>query len=157
MPAPAGLVVPMRRLLRFVAVAVAVATPLVMLAGWLVAGVPGLWAALLGLAIPVAFFGITSAIALATWRLGPQALGPTVLGSWLLKLVLLLGVLALLRGADFYSRGVFGGVFLVGVIGYLGLEAWVVLRARTPYVDPVSSTAEDPRRLRDERAEVVEP
>lgn len=139
MPAPAGLAVPMRRLLLVVAVAVAVATPIAVLVGWLVAGIAGVWAALLGLAIPVAFFGITSAIALATWRLGPQALGPTVLGSWLLKLVLLLGVLASLRGADFYSRGVFAAVFLVGVIGYLGLEAWVVLRARTPYVEPVSN------------------
>ena len=56
-----------------------------------------------------------------------------MLGSWLIKMVLLLVVLALLRDADFYSRPVLFICLLVGTIGALVLEALVV----DPHPGPV--------------------
>lgn len=134
--AAAGVVLPMRRTV-LVGYAVAlVALPLAAAIGWAVAGAAGAWGGLLGIAVPVGFLSVTAVVALATARLEPAKLGAAVLGSWLLKVILLIAVLAALRPADFYSRGVFFAAFVVATVGYLVLEAVVVTRTRTPYVEP---------------------
>ena len=58
-----------------------------------------------------------------------------MLGSWLIKMVLLIVVLVLLRNADFYSRPVLFVTLLVGTIGALVLEAVVVTRTQVPYTE----------------------
>ena len=83
------------------------------------------------------FLGITAA-ALFTARLSPSTLGAAVLGSWLLKIVVLLVALIALDGRDFYSRGVFV-VFLLGTAGFLVVEAIVVVRTKVPYVEPTDA------------------
>ena len=133
---PVALVTPMRRVLRSGAVAALVALPVATLLGWLLGGAPGAWGALIGMAIAVGFFGITVLVALGTARMDPTKLGIWVLGSWLLKMVLLIVVLALLRGADFYSRPALFVALLVGTAGSLLLEARVVTSTRVPYVEP---------------------
>jgi hypothetical protein len=139
MTAPAGLVVPMRRTLRLAALAAVVLLVVAIPVGWAVAGTPGVWGAILGVAIPVLFLGITAAVALFTARLSPSTLGAAVLGSWLLKIVVLLVALVALDGRDFYSRGVFFVVFLLGTAGFLVVEALVVVRTKVPYVEPVDA------------------
>ncbi|MCU0302191.1 MAG: hypothetical protein MUF35_11440 [Candidatus Nanopelagicales bacterium] len=134
--APQGLVAPMRRVLRTGALASAVALPAAALVGWLLAGIPGAWGALIGMGLAVAFFGITVAVALGTARMAPTQLGIWVLGSWLLKMVLLIVVLALLRDQDFYSRPALFVALLVGTAGTLVLEARVVTTTKVPYVEP---------------------
>ncbi len=67
---------------------------------------------------------------------GPERAGASVLGSWIVKMVLLMVVLVLLREADFYSRPVLFVALLVGTVGTLLLEAFVVVRTRVPYVEP---------------------
>ncbi len=132
---PTALVVPMRRMLRAGAVAFAVGLPLSALVGLLVAGSAGAWGALIGMGLASGFFAMTVVVALVTASLDVTALGAAVLGSWLLKMVLLIAVLALLRGADFYSRPVLFVTLLVGTIGALVLEAVVVTRTRVPYTE----------------------
>jgi hypothetical protein len=134
---PTALVVPMRRVLVIGALASLVALPVAALLGYLVAGVPGFWGALIGMAIPICFFAITAATALLTARLGPTALGAAVLGGWLAKIVLLLVVLVVLRGADFYDRMVLFVALLIGTAGSLIAEAVIVTRTRVPYVEPI--------------------
>jgi hypothetical protein len=56
--------------------------------------------------------------------------------SWLAKLVVLIAVLVVLRGMDFYDRWVFAGVLLVGVIGSAVLDYRAVSQGRIPYVEP---------------------
>jgi hypothetical protein len=136
MGTPAGLVLPMRRTLRFAALGAVTLLVVAIPVGWVIAGMPGVWAALLGVAIPVLFLGITAAVALFTARLSPSTLGAAVLGSWLLKIVVLLLALIALDGRDFYSRGVFFVVFLLGTAGFLVVEALVVVRTKVPYVEP---------------------
>ncbi len=135
-PGPVGLVAPMRRVLRAGAVASAIALPLAVALGYLLAGVPGVWGALIGMGIAVGFFAITVAVALLTAGLDVTTLGISVLGSWLIKMVLLIIVLVLLRGAEFYSRPALFIALLVGTIGSLLLEALVVTRTQVPYVEP---------------------
>jgi hypothetical protein len=104
--------------------------------GFLVAGSSGLWGAVLGIAIPVAFYSITVIVAVVTVRVRPEVFGAAILGSWVVKIAVLIAVLALLRDAEFYSRGAFFVAFVVGTVGYLIAEAVIVVRTRVPYLEP---------------------
>jgi hypothetical protein len=132
---PTALVTPMRRVLRIGLIASLVALPVAVLIGYLVAGAAGAWGAAIGMGIAVGFFTITVGVALGTAGMDATALGASVLGSWLIKMILLLVVLALLRDADFYSRPVLFISLLVGTIGTLVLEALVVTRTQVPYTE----------------------
>lgn len=133
---PTALVAPMRRVVRVGAIASAVALPASAVVGFLVAGAPGAWGALIGMALAVGFFGITVAVSLLTARMDPTKLGVWVLGSWLVKMALLIVVLAVLRGQDFYSRPALFVSLLVGTVGSLLLEARIVTSTQVPYVEP---------------------
>lgn len=130
---------PLRRTLRLGAVGLLVLTPVAALLGWLVDGSAGLAGAMIGVLVPAVFFGLTAVLALVTLRLSPGALGGVVLGSWVLKLLVLIGVFLVLDQWDGWSRPVFAVVFLVGVIASLALEAVVVLRSQQPYVQPAAA------------------
>ena len=67
-------------------------------------------------------------------------LGAAVLGSWLVKMILLIVILVLLRDADFYSRPVLFITLLVGTVGALVLEALVVSRTQVPYTESGPAT-----------------
>lgn len=104
--------------------------------GWLVDARSGIVGAALGVGIPLVFFGVTVLTALLTARLTPGAMGAVVLGSWVVKMAALIGVLALIDGWDGWSRPVFFVCFAVSVPAWLGLEAWVVVKTRQPYTAP---------------------
>lgn len=140
-----ALVTPMRRLLRTGGLSAAVFVPAAALIGLGLAGKEGMWGGALGSLIPVAFLGVTAVVALGTARLPATTMGVVVLSSWLLKIVVLLGVLFALKDSAFYDRTMFGLALLVGTIGALALEAAVVLKAKVPYVDPSATNSSAPR------------
>ncbi len=131
-----ALVVPMGRVLRVAVLAGLVALPVAGLLGWLLGGAAGAWGALIGMAIAVGFLLVTVAVALLTARMDASTLGIVVMGSWLVKVALLMVVLGVLRGETFYSRPALLLALLVGVTGTLLLEGVVVTRTRVPYVEP---------------------
>jgi len=108
--------------------------------GWLIGGAELGWSVLLGLALPVGFFGVTTMAAVLTGRLGPQVLAAAVLGGWLLKILVLLAVLSVVVEAGGLLRVPFALTLLAGSLTYLTVQAVVVLRARQPYVEPVLPT-----------------
>lgn len=133
---PRALVVPMNRILRRGAVAAMVALPVATVLGYLIGGSAGAWGALLGMGIAVAFFGVTVAVALATARTRHTSmLGLAVVASWIIKVGLLIGALAYLRGQDFYSRPALFVALLIGTVGTLLLEARVVATTQVPYIE----------------------
>lgn len=132
---PTALVTPMRRVLRAGAIASAIALPASAVLGYLFGGAAGAWGAVIGMSLAVAFFGITVGVALFTARMDPTKLGIWVLGSWLLKMVLLIVVLVLLREQDFYSKPALFVALLVGTVGSLLLEAKVVTSTKVPYLE----------------------
>jgi hypothetical protein len=134
-PGPEALVVPMHRVLRTGALASLVALPLSALLGYLLGGTAGAWGALIGMGIAVAFFAVTVGVALLTAGMDATRLGIWVLGSWLVKVVILIVVLALLRDSDFYSRPALLVSLLIGTAGSLLLEARIVTTTRVPYVE----------------------
>ena len=128
-----ALIVPMKKILRVGAVAfllVPVVAAVLFFTNQEAAG----WGVLLGGGIPWAFFGVTALTALRTANVNPSQLGAIVLGSWLLKIIALIGVLAWMRGQDFYSRPIFFVTLLIATIGLLVTEAQISLKAKVPYV-----------------------
>ena len=125
----------MRAVLRTGSLVFLLAVPLAAAVGWAIDGSAGGWGAFLGMAIPFAFFTGTVIVALVTVRVSVGAFGAVVLGSWIVKLIALLVVLFFLRDADFFNRPIFFFSFLIGTVGYLVLEALVVMKTRVPYVE----------------------
>jgi hypothetical protein len=131
-----GVRIPMVAVLRWGSVGSLVALVLAGGIGWVIDGTSGLWGGVLGIAIPVVFFSITVIVALFTLAVRPEIFGAAILGSWVIKLILLIAVLALLSGADFFNRAIFFVAFVVGTVGYLLAEAVIVVRTRVPFVEP---------------------
>lgn len=106
--------------------------------GALVADPPaaGVWAAVIAVAVTLVFSGSTVLAMLLTSRSSMAAASGALVGSWIVKMLVLIVVFAALRGADFYHRGVFVTVVLVGVLGSVLLDYRAVARARVPYVEP---------------------
>ena len=127
---------PLRAVMRRSAVLTLGGLALAGVGGWLVAGTPGVYGGVLGVGIPSAFFGITLAVALLTGRSSGTALGAVVLGSWLVKLIALVAVLAVLKPLEFYHRPVFGAVLLGWTAVLLGIEVRVIKSTRQMYVEP---------------------
>ncbi|MFM1786593.1 MAG: hypothetical protein RL228_543, partial [Actinomycetota bacterium] len=92
------------------------------------------WAVALGGGIPWVFFGFTAIIGLKTAGVRTEMLGAIVLGSWLVKIMILIAVLAWMRGQDFYDRPVFFVTLLIATVGLLVTEAQITLKSKVPYV-----------------------
>jgi hypothetical protein len=133
-PTPAEAV--FRRALRDVGILLAALLVLGLVVGGLVAGLPGVWGAILGWALAVVFSTTTIVAMLRTVRSSPAAMAALVMGTWLAKVLVVIVVLAVLRPLDFYSRPVFGVVLVVAVIGSALLDYRAVTTGRVPYVEP---------------------
>lgn len=108
------------------------------LVGLLVAGLPGLWGALIGAALAAFFCATTVWSMLYTVGKGPTAMGAVVMGSWLAKMVVLIVVLVIITQFDFYDRVVLFVVLLLGAVGSALLDYRAVRNGRLPYVEPES-------------------
>ncbi|MBD5786296.1 hypothetical protein IF650_08900 [Cellulosimicrobium terreum] len=126
----------LRTALRDVLLLLAGLTVVGVVVGALVAGLPGVWGALLGVAIALVFSATTVWTVLRTVDSNPTTTAAVVMGAWLVKMIVLIAVLVVLRGMDFYDRWVFAAVLLVGVIGSAVLDYRAVNRGRVPYVEP---------------------
>ncbi|NHT17001.1 hypothetical protein G6556_04735 [Cellulomonas sp. IC4_254] len=133
-----------RRALRDMIWLVAGVTVVGVLVGWLVAGLPGVWGALIGAAIALVFSGTTTLSMLKTDTAAPGRMMAVIMGTWLGKLVVVIVVLAVLRGMDFYDRYVLAVVVAVAVIGSALLDYRAVSRGRVPYVSPTGAGSKVP-------------
>lgn len=102
----------------------------------LVDGTPGLWGALMGAAIGGAFVLTTAVVVIATARSAPQTTAAVLLGTWLIKLLVAIVVVAVLDRFDFYSRPAFAVTIILALVVVLAGETWAILKTRTPYVEP---------------------
>lgn len=107
------------------------------LAGWgAMAGLPGIWGVLLGAAIGGGFVLLTALSVLVTSGSTPANTMAVVLGSWLLKIVVLLAVLLLIRDLTFYHKMAMFVTVVGALIITLGTEVWGIITARVTYVSP---------------------
>lgn len=100
--------------------------------GFFVASVAGLVSALIGAAMALVFVSMT---ALSVWLGGKLSLGGffgVVLGGWIFKLLLFIGLVLVLKGATFIVGPILFICIVISVIGSLALDAIVVLKTRIP-------------------------
>nr|WP_232958886.1 hypothetical protein [Corynebacterium marambiense] len=119
---------------RLGAVSLAVTTLLLGALWSAVDGMPGLWGVLTGSAVGGGFLLVTVLSVLVTSGHSPSTTAAVVLGSWLVKLVVLLVVLFVLRDLDFYSRRALFAAVVVAMVAVIGSETWGIVRSRTTYV-----------------------
>lgn len=104
--------------------------------GVLVAGLPGVWAAMLGVAITLLFSGTTILSMVFTADKSPSTTMAVILGAWIAKMVVLVAILATVGQMDFFHRTIFAVVVLVGVVGSASLDMYSVIKGREPYTNP---------------------
>jgi hypothetical protein len=102
--------------------------------GLAVAGTAGLWGALCGVLLAGFFCATTIVSMLRTVGSGPTTMAAFVMGAWIVKMIVLMAVLAVLRGREFYDPYILFGVVAVGAIGSALLDYRAVGRSRVPYV-----------------------
>lgn len=122
--------------LRLGTIGLALVTVVSLAAWWSVDGMPGFWGALIGAGIGGIFVLTTAIVIVATARTDPQTTAAVLLGTWLLKIVVAIVVVASIRGLDFYTDRSFVLTLLLALVVVLGCETWGVLKTRTPYVEP---------------------
>jgi hypothetical protein len=102
--------------------------------GFLIASVAGLVSALIGAAMALLFVSMT---ALSVWLGGKLSLGGffgVVLGGWIFKLLLFIGLVLVLKGATFIVGPILFVCIVLSVLGSLTLDAIAVTKARIPTV-----------------------
>lgn len=133
--AGAALRAALRRAVRLATLVCLVAAAVTAAAAWLLVGLPGVWGALLGFAIALAFLATTAVVGARTAGGDPVVVAGWVLGSWLVKVLVVGAVLFALRDATFYDPvALFVGI-VVGMVCTLFAEFRALTTARIPYVD----------------------
>ena len=97
-------------------------------------GLPGIWGVLIGAALGGGFVLCTAFSVLFTAKSTPSTTIAVVLGGWLLKLVLLLGVLAVIREMDFYDTWALFLSVVAALVVTLGTEVWGIVTSKVTYV-----------------------
>lgn len=109
--------------------------------GYLVAGLPGVFSALMGAVLAMIFMGLTAASILVATNVTKGAPPPDVrffgivMGTWFVKLVVFIGVAIWLRSQSWLDPAVFSIASIVAVIGLLVADIAAFQTSRVPYVD----------------------
>jgi len=119
--------------LRYLAILLVVLTLVGGTVGYLVHGLPGLWGVLLGVAGTALFSVPTVASMYVSARRNVAVMSGAMIGSWVLKMALLLGAILALRPLEFYSKPFLVGTIFVGAVTAVLLDVMAVLRTRMPY------------------------
>jgi len=119
--------------------AVLVLAPVAALVAGLLAGGSGVRGALLGVCVPGVVVLTTLVAVEAGARRSPTTFAALLLGSYLVKLVLVGLLLFLLSGIADTARTALGVTAVVGLMLALVVEARVVTATRAPYVEPTGS------------------
>nr|WP_222866826.1 MULTISPECIES: hypothetical protein [Corynebacterium] len=119
------------------AIALAVITVLSLLVWGGKNGMPGVWGVLLGAGISGTFVLLTVLGILFTARTSPSVTLAVVLGGWLLKIVVLIGVLVVIRNLEFYDNMTFFVTVVLTLMVTLGAEVWGMSQSNLTYVQPM--------------------
>lgn len=129
---------PLRAAVRYGVIGLITLTIVGSLVSYLLAGLPGLWGALIGSAVGGGFILFTALSVLFSARFNAMTAGALILGGWALKMLLALIVFATLANMTFYSQPALAVVVIAALLLVLGAETYGVLKQRVPYVSPQS-------------------
>ncbi|MGY4103701.1 hypothetical protein ACW2Q0_29690 [Nocardia sp. R16R-3T] len=135
---------PLKAALRYGVIGLAVLVVLSVPIASAVAGLSGLWGALLGAAIGGGFILTTAAVVLFGAKLPPSTAGLIMLVSWVGKLLVAMIVIAVLQRFDFYDRMALFLTVVGSLLIVLGAETYGVLRQKVPYVNVPTGESDSP-------------
>lgn len=125
---------PLLRAARLGGIGIAVLT-VVSLALWgATRDIEGIWGVLIGAVIGGGFVLATVGVVLLTANTSPQNTLIVILGTWLLKIVVVLAVLAVLKGYDFYDNTALAVTIILSMVVGLATETLGILRTTTTNV-----------------------
>lgn len=95
---------------------------------------PGILGVLIGAAIGGSFVLLTVLSVLLTAGTNASTTGAVVLGSWLVKIVLFIGMMYFLRGMTFYDNIALFVTVVLALIVVLGAETYGVITSKVTYI-----------------------
>jgi ATP synthase protein I len=118
------------------AVVTAVAAIIMAALGFALGGSKGLIGAAIGVAVVAAFFGISVVAVGRAARISPQAMMATAVGTYIVKILLLLVFVGAFQNTTAFSPKAFGLTALACILVYTGAQVVWSMRLKTPYVEP---------------------
>ncbi|MFC8045138.1 hypothetical protein [Nocardia sp. NPDC057353] len=134
---------PLRAALRYGVIGLAVLVVLAVALATTIAGLPGLWGALIGAAIGGVFILSTAAVVLYSAKLTPTMAQIVILGSWVGKMFVTLIAVGVLRRFDFFDPVALFLTVVGALLIVLGAETWGVLRTKVPSGPPLPETRDE--------------
>jgi len=102
----------------------------------LIGGAKGVIGGLIAIGIVTAFFGISIAAVGRAARVSPHLMMVTALGTYLLKILVLLFLVGQLQGSTAFNARLFGLTAIVCVLVYSGAQIAWSIRIKRLYVEP---------------------
>jgi ATP synthase protein I len=99
-------------------------------------GTKGLVGALLGVALFIAFFGISAIAMIWASRKSPQVTMVTAVSTYLVKIIALFFLVVRYSGTTAFNGKLFGFTVVVCVVVWTSAQALVSARLKVPYVEP---------------------
>jgi ATP synthase protein I len=128
------------------AVATAIVGTILIAVGAVTDGGKGVLGAVFGVILVAAFFTMSVVlVSLAGRRWGPSAMTGAALVTFLAKIVILLVLIAALRGTTLFNTRSFGITAIVCILVWTGTQAVTVMRSRIPYVVPAATPDAQPK------------
>ena len=101
-----------------------------------IAGGKGAVGAAIGVAVVASFFGISIVVVGRAARISPQAMMAAALGTFIVKIVLLLVFVGAFEDTTAFNPKAFGLTALACILAYTGAQVVWSMRLRALYVEP---------------------
>lgn len=124
------------RIVRRSAATAAVAAAIMTGLATVISGSKGLIGAAIGVAVITLFFGISVIAVGRAARVSPQAMMATAVGTYIVKILLLLVFLGEFENATAFNPKAFGLTALACILAYTGAQVVWSMRLKMLYVEP---------------------
>ena len=109
---------------------------LMIVLGAILDGTKGLLGAAIGVALVIVFFGISVLVVGRAAKVSPQAMMAAAVGSYLVKILVLIILLSLFQNSAAFNGKFFGLTVIVCVIAYSAAQMVASMRLKMLYVEP---------------------
>jgi ATP synthase protein I len=109
---------------------------LMIVLGAVLGGSKGLLGAVLGVGLVIAFFGISALVVGRAARVSPQAMMAAAVGTFLIKIIVLIILLGTFQDSTAFNPRFFGLTVIVCVLAYSAAQMVSSIRLKMLYVEP---------------------
>jgi ATP synthase protein I len=124
------------RIARRSAATAAIAAAIMIVLAAVIGGGKALAGAAIGVAIVALFFGISIVVVGRAARVSPQAMMATAVGTYIVKILLLLAFVGAFQNTTAFSPKAFGLTALACILAYTGAQVVWSMRLKALYVEP---------------------